>query len=89
VVEKEVIKVKLPKPLAERFRRYVAEKYGLRKGALPVAVADLIGKALGTSTVEGVDAIVGLGLESGYTWAGEDLAEALMGAGSRSVLQAE
>jgi len=26
VVEKEVIKVKLPKPLAERFRRYVAEK---------------------------------------------------------------
>jgi hypothetical protein len=89
VVEKEVIKVKLPKPLAERFRRYVAGKYGLRKGALPVAVADLIGKALGNSTGEGVDAIVGLGLESGYAWAGENLAEALRRAGSRSVLQAE
>jgi len=80
VAEKEVIKVELPKPLAERFRRYVAEKYGLRKGALSAAVADLIVKALGTSTGEGVDAIVGLGLESGYTWAGEDLVEALRGA---------
>lgn len=72
--------MELPKPLAERFRRYVAEKYGLRKGALSAAVAELIEKALEAPTGEGVDAIVGLGLESGYMWEGEDLVEALRGA---------
>ena len=95
MVEKETIKVELPKPLAERFRRYAAEKYGLRRGALSAALADLIEKALGISTGEGVDAIVGLGLESGYRWEGEDLVEALRGVyagrgrerGSRGALQ--
>jgi len=80
VVEKEVIKVELPKPLAEKFRKYVAERYGLRKGALSAAVAELIERALGAPASEGVDAIVGLGLESGYRWEGEDLVEALRGA---------
>jgi hypothetical protein len=95
VAEKEVIKVELPKPLAERFRRYVAERYGLRRGALSAAVADLIERALGAPAGEGVDAIVGLGLESGYEWRGEDLVEALRGAyagrgrerGSRGAVQ--
>lgn len=95
MVEKEVIKVELPKPLAEKFRRYVAERYGLRKGALSTAVAELIEKALGEPASEGVDAIVGLGLESAYRWEGEDLVEALRGAyasrgrerGSRGAVQ--
>ena len=43
MVEKEVIKVELPKPLAEKFRRYVAERYGLRKGALSVDLAEEVG----------------------------------------------
>lgn len=30
----KVIKVELPKWLTEKFRRYVAEKYGFRRGAL-------------------------------------------------------
>ena len=90
-----MIKVELPKPLAEKFRKYVAERYGLRKGALSAAVAELIEKALETPFSEGVDAIVGLGLESEYRWEGEDLVEALRGAyasrgrerGSRSAVQ--
>ncbi len=95
MLEKEVIKVELPKPLAEKFRKYVAERYGLRKGALSAAVAELIEKALETPFSEEVDAIVGLGLESEYRWEGEDLVEALRGAyagrgrerGSRSAVQ--
>lgn len=75
----EVIKVEVPKPLAERFRRYVAEKYGLRRGALSRALIDILEEKL--SSVEGppgtVDPLVGLGLESGYAWRGEDLVEAL------------
>jgi hypothetical protein len=34
----EVIKVEVPKALAERFRKYVAEKYGLRRGSLTKAI---------------------------------------------------
>ena len=30
----EVIKVELPRDLAKRFRRYVAERYGFRRDAL-------------------------------------------------------
>ncbi|MEM0495320.1 MAG: hypothetical protein QXU72_08685 [Thermofilum sp.] len=76
----EVIKVELPKWLAERFRRYVAEKYGFRRGALSRAVADLIERELGlerASSSATVDGIVGLGLLSDYSWGGEDVAEAL------------
>ncbi|WP_054842612.1 hypothetical protein [Vulcanisaeta distributa] len=75
----EVIKVELPRDLAERFRRYVAERYGLRKGSLSRAVADLIARelALYGETNGSIDAIVGLGLQSDYQWSGEDLVEAL------------
>ncbi|MEM0050123.1 MAG: hypothetical protein QXW39_06290 [Candidatus Bathyarchaeia archaeon] len=76
----EVIKVELPKWLAEKFRRYVAEKYGFRRGALSKALADIIERELGTGWSSGsgnVDAIVGLGLLSDYEWWGEDLVEAL------------
>jgi hypothetical protein len=76
----EVIKVELPRDLAIRFRKYVAEKYGFRRGALSRAIADLIEREL-TSTraqaAEGVEVIVGLGLLSDYMWEGEDLVEAL------------
>lgn len=75
--EVEVIKVELPKWLAEKFRKHVAEKYGLRRGVLSKAIADIIERELGIgegpSTVEG---IVGLGLSSDYKWEGEDLIEA-------------
>ncbi|MEM1817208.1 MAG: hypothetical protein QXQ80_00205 [Nitrososphaerota archaeon] len=40
----EVIKVELPKWLAEKFRRYVAEKYGFRRGALSKAFIDNLAK---------------------------------------------
>lgn len=74
----EVIKVELPKQLAERLRKYAAERYGLRRGALSRAVAELLEKALGQPGFSGgIDGIVGLGLLSGYTWEGEDLVEAL------------
>ena len=76
--ETEVIKVEIPKVLAERFRRYVAEKYGFRRGALSKAIADLIERELGfTGVGEDVSAIVGLGLSSDYWWCGEDIVEAL------------
>ena len=75
----EVIKVEIPKALAERFRRYVAEKYGLRRGALSRALIDILEEKL--SSVEmslgTVDPLVGLGLRSSYIWSGEDLVEAL------------
>lgn len=80
MAEKEVVKVELPKPLAEKLRRYAAERYGLRRGALSKAVAELLELALGAPGGEGVDGIVGLGLESSYRWEGEDLVEALRGA---------
>uniref|UniRef100_A0A7C4GZU7 Uncharacterized protein n=1 Tax=Thermofilum pendens TaxID=2269 RepID=A0A7C4GZU7_THEPE len=75
----EVIKVELPEWLAERFRRYVAEKYGFRR-ALSRAVADLVEREPGldrASSSGTVDGIVGLGLLSDYSWGGEDIAEAL------------
>ncbi|WP_252901733.1 hypothetical protein [Vulcanisaeta sp. JCM 14467] len=75
----EVIKVELPRDLAEKFRKYVAERYGLRRGALSRAIADLIARelALYSEGKGGVDAIVGLGLQSDYQWDGEDIIEAL------------
>ncbi|ADN51594.1 hypothetical protein [Vulcanisaeta distributa] len=75
----EVIKVELPRDLAERFRKYVAEKYGLRRGSLSRAIADLIIKelALYEGGGGGIDSIVGLGLQSDYQWGGEDLVDAL------------
>lgn len=76
----EVIKVEIPVWLAEKFRRYVAEKYGFRRGALSKAIIDLILKELGLYGVSGsetIDSIVGIGLKSDYKWEGEDLVEAL------------
>jgi len=77
--DKEVIKVEVPRSLAERFRRYVAEKYGVRRGSLSKAVADIIEEKLGRieRSTGTVDPLIGLGLESGYLWRGEDLVEAL------------
>ncbi|MEZ0290249.1 MAG: hypothetical protein ABWJ42_04080 [Sulfolobales archaeon] len=74
----EVIKVELPRELVERFRRYVAEKYGFRRGALSKAIADLIERELRSSESSGdISVIVGLGLQSDYAWEGEDIVEAL------------
>ncbi|MEM2894319.1 MAG: hypothetical protein QXD04_07625 [Candidatus Bathyarchaeia archaeon] len=42
----EVIKVELPRWLAERFQRYAAERYGLRRGPLSKAIADMIEREL-------------------------------------------
>lgn len=44
--EKEVIKVELPKWLAERLGRY-AERYDLRRGALSKAVVEILERELG------------------------------------------
>ena len=76
----EVIKVEVPVWLAEKFRRYVAEKYGLRRGAISRAIVDLIMRELNLAEAKEpntVDSIVGLGLLSDYLWEGEDLVEAL------------
>ena len=76
----EVIKVEIPKSLAEKFRKYVAEKYGFRKGALSKAITDLIEKELRSLRFQSsstIDEIVGLGFQSDYKWEGEDLVEAL------------
>ena len=75
----EVIKVELPRDLAERLRRYAAEKYGLIRGSLSKAITDLITRelALYGEGSGSIDAIVGLGLQSDYQWNGEDVAEAL------------
>ncbi|MCS6767579.1 MAG: hypothetical protein RMJ59_01570 [Candidatus Nitrosocaldus sp.] len=74
----EIIKAEVPRWLAERFRRYVAEKYGLRKGAISKAITDMIERELGVTEGPGtVEGIVGLGLSSDYRWDGEDLLEAL------------
>ncbi|MCD6408910.1 MAG: hypothetical protein J7L98_01020 [Candidatus Verstraetearchaeota archaeon] len=70
----------MPRWLAEKFRRYVAEKYGFRRGALSRAIIDLVQKELGLSKsgrAETVASIVGIGLRSDYMWNGEDLVEAL------------
>ncbi len=78
--EVEVIKVEVPKALAEKFRKYVAERYGLRRGSITRAIVDLIEEKLSETRGPGagtVDPIVGLGLESDYSWGGEDLVEAL------------
>ena len=69
----EVIKVELPAWPAEKFRRYVGEKYGFHRGALSKAMIDLIEKELGLkepSESETIDSIVGLGLETDYEWRG-------------------
>ncbi len=42
----EVIKVEIPKYIAERFRKYFAENYGFRKSALSKAIIDLIEREL-------------------------------------------
>lgn len=73
----EVIKIELSKDLAEKFRRYVAEKYGLRRGSLSKAMSELIEKELGIHSSGDVSSIVGLGLQSDYVWEGEDIVEAL------------
>ena len=75
----EVIKVEISKPLAEKFRRYVAEKYGLKRGSLSRAMTDLIEKELRLSQhlSNTIDDILGLGILSDYKWEGEDLTEAL------------
>ncbi|MBS7611396.1 hypothetical protein KEJ27_04225 [Candidatus Bathyarchaeota archaeon] len=76
----EVIKVELPKWLAEKFWRYVAEKYGFRRGVLSKAMADMIERELETRyslDSDTIDGIVSLGLSSDYKWNGEDLVEAL------------
>jgi CRP-like cAMP-binding protein len=76
----EIIKVEIPKVLAEKFRKYVAEKYGLRRGSITKAIIDLIEEKLAETkkpTTDTVDNIVGLGLEADYLWNGEDLVEAL------------
>ncbi|MGB9730268.1 MAG: hypothetical protein ACP5IZ_05075 [Thermoprotei archaeon] len=76
--DSEVIKVEIPKSLAEKFRKYVAEKYGFRRGSLSKAVADLIEKELIVKGMQNtIDSLVGLGLLSDYSWQGEDLVEAL------------
>jgi len=43
----EVIKIKVSKALAEKFRRYVAERYGLKRGSITKAIVDLIEEKLG------------------------------------------
>lgn len=73
------MKIEISKPIAERFRRWVAERYGMRRGALSKAVEDLIAKAVNESGVGGVEDIIGIGLLSDYSWRGEDLCEALRG----------
>ena len=62
--DKEAIKVEVPKRLAEEFRKYVANKYGLRRGALSKAIIDLIEKELGYEErgENDISNIVGLGL---------------------------
>jgi hypothetical protein len=77
VADKEVLKIEVSKPIAEKFRRWVAERYGMRRGALSQAVEDLIAKAIGEPGDHGVEDIVGIGLLSDYSWRGEDLCEAL------------
>ena len=61
-----------------RFLRYVAERYGLRRGTLPRAIADLIARVspYGEGGV-GMGAIVGLSFQSDYRRDGEDAIEAL------------
>ncbi len=78
VGEKEVIKVEIPRWLAERLRRYAAERYGLRRGALSRAVAEILERELGGPPAGGgLERLVGLGLASATEWRGEDLGEAL------------
>lgn len=73
------MKIEISKPIAEKFRRWVAERYGMRRGALSKAVEDLIAKAVNEPElgVGGVEDIIGIGLLSNYSWRGEDLGEAL------------
>jgi hypothetical protein len=76
----EVIKIKVSKALAEKFRRYVAERYGLKRGSIARAIVDLIEEKLvevENFTTSTAVSIAGLGLKSDYMWNGEDLVEAL------------
>ncbi|GAB6946966.1 hypothetical protein JCM16161A_10960 [Vulcanisaeta sp. JCM 16161] len=72
----EVIKVELPRDLAERLRRYAAERYGSSSGALSRAVAELIARELGMHSEPSgtVDSIVSIGLQSDFSmgWEGSD-----------------
>ncbi|BAJ50162.1 hypothetical protein CSUB_C0301 [Candidatus Caldarchaeum subterraneum] len=77
VGDKEVLKIEISRHIAEKFRRWVAERYGMKRGALSRAVEDLIAKTIGENGHGGVEAIVCVGLLSGYIWRGEDLCEAL------------
>lgn len=73
-----MIKVELLKWLAERLRRYAAEKYGLRREALSKAVVEILERELGyPQPSAGGWIVVELGLSSPRRWNGEDLAEAL------------
>ena len=76
----EIIKAEIPAWLANKFRSYVARKYGFKRGSLSKAIEELIKKELGLTKSPGsntIDSIIGLGLESDYEWEGEDLVEAL------------
>lgn len=74
---KEVLKIEVSKHLAEKFRQWVAERYGMRRGSLSKAVEDLISRAVGEAAVGGVDEIIGIGLSSDHEWKGEDICDAL------------
>ncbi len=63
VTGRRSIKTSLPKQLAEKFRRYVAENYGYKRRAFQRTAADLIEKELeGCGGGGTADGIVGPGL---------------------------
>ena len=69
-----------PKALVDKFRRYVAEKWGVRMGSNGKAIRDRNMEEISRSShvaSERVDSIVGLGLQSDFGWRGEDLSYAL------------
>ena len=51
-MEYEILKVQIPKDLAEKFRKWVALKYGFKKGALSKAIEDLIRKELENEIID-------------------------------------
>lgn len=79
--ETEVIKIVLPRDLAERFRKYAADKYGSAKDPLSKAVIDIIEKEMSITPHSNssckLDELIGLGLNSDYLWEGEDVIEAI------------
>jgi len=66
--------VEMLERLAERLRGRVAEWRGLRRGAPARGTAGVVEREPSGGTV---DSIVGLGLQYGNIWEGEDLVEAL------------